>query len=474
MATVAEVAGAPELERGARVASAPTSVRKVRALPAREIALALIWSLAVPLFIYISLGVISMHALALMLAFVATCYIGTAAGLIFEGALAWRRRTFVGAVGGAVERPVTAVVVAYLPNEQDIIVDTVRHLLTALDVPAERLQVVLAYNTPEPLPVENELRRIARADPRFVALKVAGSHTKAENLNAALPCITGEVTAIFDADHRPAPNCFANALRWFDRGYDVVQGRCTVRNGNDNWLTRMVRIEFATMYAVAHAARSVAVDTALFGGSNGYWRTTLLRSMGMNAEMLTEDIDATLRALLDGARIVHDRSVIATELAPVAARDWFFQRLRWAQGWYQVTRTYTRAVTGSTRLDGRQKAYWLYLLAWRESFALIATQAMPIFLAMASVQLFFHIPWHWNAYLTSTTALTLAGGLLTTLSAVRNAVPHERPSKLDVAVFLLATPLYSQLKNTISLVSWVREWRHAHEWIPTPRSGGSG
>ncbi|MGW7577497.1 diguanylate cyclase domain-containing protein [Streptomyces sp. NPDC054765] len=85
---------------------------------------------------------------------------------------------------GAPYPPASAVIAAYLPNEAATIVDTVESFLR-LDYPGE-LEIVLAYNTPHPLPVEDTLREIADRDPRLVLLPVAGSTSKAQNINAAV------------------------------------------------------------------------------------------------------------------------------------------------------------------------------------------------------------------------------------------------------------------------------------------------
>lgn len=77
----------------------------------------------------------------------------------------------------------TAVIAAYLPNEQDVIEDTL-HAVLASDYPGV-LEVVLAYNAPGPLPLERRLQALAAADPRFVLMRVSGSRSKAENVNAA-------------------------------------------------------------------------------------------------------------------------------------------------------------------------------------------------------------------------------------------------------------------------------------------------
>ena len=252
--------------------------------------------------------------------YVITCvYALTSVMLVWEACAAWR-------VGRRAKPPddlpplpgCTAIFAAYLPNEQDIILETLTHVLGQSDVPPDQFQVILAYNTPESLAIEADLQALAARDPRLLPLRVAGSKSKAENVNAALGAATGEIVAVFDADHLPAPDAFRRAWRWLGDGCDMVQGRCVIRNHAHNWLTRTIAIEFDTIYAVSHPGRAHLSGTAIFGGSNGYWRREVLADLGMNQAMLTEDIDVSVRSLLEGRRLVHDRTIVSAELAPLA------------------------------------------------------------------------------------------------------------------------------------------------------------
>ena len=238
--------------------------------------------------------------------------------------------------------PATAVIAAYLPNEADTIVETLR-AFQALEY-AGGLQIVLAYNTPNPLPVESTLRRLAATDDRILLLNVTGSTSKAQNVNAALNVVSGEIVGIFDADHHPEAGSFQRAWRWLSNGYGVVQGHCVIRNGDASWVARTVAVEFENIYAVSHPGRALLHGFGIFGGSNGYWRTDLLQEVRLRGTMLTEDIDSSLRVTLRGERIASDPGLISRELAPTTLRVLVGQRLRWAQGWSQVSREYAASV----------------------------------------------------------------------------------------------------------------------------------
>ena len=209
-------------------------------------------------------------------------------------------------------------IAAYLPNEAATILDTVE-AFQRVEYPGD-LQILVAYNTPDPLPVEDELHEMARRDPRILPLKVENSTSKAQNVNAAMSHVTGEFVGMFDADHHPEPGAFRRAWRWLSNGYDVVQGHCVIRNGDASLVARTVAVEFESIYAVSHpgAPRSTASGCSAAPTATG--APACWPRPGCTATMLTEDIDSTLRVLAAGSKIASDPALVSYELAPTNVR----------------------------------------------------------------------------------------------------------------------------------------------------------
>lgn len=378
------------------------------------------------------------------------------------------RLGFAGARRPGPRHPVprsTFIVAAYLPNEQDIILETLEHILLNVDRPADGMEVILAYNTPVDLPIEDDLHRLAQLYPELILHRVEGSCSKAENINAVLHLVTGEVTCILDADHHPAADCFVRAWRWLEQDYDVVQGRSVIRNHAQNLLTQNIAIEFEMMYGVAHVAKSLLTDSSIFGGSNGYWRTSVLKRIRFNPIMLTEDIDASMRSLLNGYRILHDRSIISTELAPVDFRSFWFQRKRWAQGWLEVSLKYQRRVWKSDNLNIWQKVFWTYLLYYCEFYSLVAIQIIPIILSL----MLYHstIPDSIKQYLWFSTVISFLSGLYQTLITAKISTIRY-PILYYIQHIVLLIP-YITLKNMISIVAFYDHVRGNNNWLVTSR-----
>lgn len=349
----------------------------------------------------------------------------------------------------------SAIIPAQLPNEAATILETVKSFLE-LDYPGP-LQVVLAYNTPHELPVEAELRAVAARDARFVPLPVPGSRSKAQNVNAALQAVTGEFTGVFDAGHHPERNAFRRAWRWLSSGADVVQGHRTIRNGAASWVARTVAVEFESIYAVGHPGRDKLHGFGLLSGSNGFWRTSLLHEIRMRYDMLTEDLDSSIRVLLAGKKVVSDPALVSHELAPATLSALWHQRIRWAQGWCQVSRRHLGNALRNEQLTGRNKLGMLFLLGWRQIYPWLSMQFFPVLAFLAWRDgvdgLNTGIP-----IFVLTVLYTLSVGPGQVLFTYRLAAPEVRRRRWWFWSYLVVSALcYAELKNLIVRVAQVKE-----------------
>ncbi len=419
---------------------------------------------ALPFALYVALDAVGVDVTPVVFLLTVAALFLTALALWAE-CLAVPRRRDPPEAPEATCPPATAIIAAYLPNEAETVLDTVGALL-GQDYPD--LQVILAYNTRRELPVEAELRALAERDGRFLPLKVEGSTSKAQNINAALGKVTGEFVGLFDADHHPAPGSFQRASRWLASGADVVQGHCAVRNGGANWLTRIIGVEFELIYGVAHPGRARLHGFGVFGGTNGYWRTALLRATRMRSFMLTEDIDSSLRVVEEGGRIVPDPHLISTEFAPDRLRTLWNQRLRWAQGWSQVSFRHLLRALRSSHLNVRQKLGVWHLLGWREVYPWISLQIAPI-IAFWLYRGQPPVDWFVPVFVV-TTIFTLSVGPAQTWFAWREAAPNLRAHPAWFWFYLLGPSVfYSEFKNIVARTAHLKEIMRESAWKVTPR-----
>jgi cellulose synthase/poly-beta-1,6-N-acetylglucosamine synthase-like glycosyltransferase/CheY-like chemotaxis protein len=463
-----------EAARRAAAAHAERQVQRRHILKERlrlpfQIALTVVGGVFVPFFLYYGLALYWYDVTPIM-------YLVIVAGLLFTAILIWLegilalRRIDPPEMPGTPYPAASAIIAAYLPNEAATVVETVEAFLRVdYDAP---LQVILAYNTPRDLPVEETLKQIAARDSRFVMLRVPGSTSKAQNVNAALSITSGEFVGVFDADHHPQPDSFHRAWRWLSTGYDVVQGHCLIRNGDASWVAKMTAVEFEGMYAVAHPGRARLHGFGIFGGSNGYWKTDLLRQTRMHGFMLTEDIDSSLRVVEAGYRIQADPWLISRELAPAELKALWNQRLRWAQGWFQVSLKHLPLALASSHLSVRQKFGMFHLLAWRELFPWLALQIIPIVAFWIVTKGFANLEWFVPLFV-MTTLFTVATGPGQAIFIRYTAHPEIRDRRGWLRYYIfISFFFYTEFKNLIGRLGHVKEVMKERAWKVTPRAGG--
>ena len=182
--------------------------------------------------------------------------------------------------------------------------------------------------------------------------------------------------------------------------------------------------------------------------------------------MLTEDIDATLRALLAGYRIVHDRSIVSQELAPETLDGLWYQRKRWAQGWYQCSVRYQWQVWRSPYLEGLPKLAWTLLLGWRVIYDSLSHLLLPVLLSywLYRHQIAFPMtPFIWFAII-----FTLSSGPFEALAAFTAEVAPRAPARRFLYYAMMTFP-YTILKNVIHMIAIRDELIGQKEWVVSPR-----
>ncbi len=179
--------------------------------------------------------------------------------------------------------------------------------------------------------------------------------------------------------------------------------------------------------------------------------------------MLTEDIDASARAMLAGYRIVHDRTVISSELAPASWRGWWRQRTRWSQGWFQVTMRH-QGRSGARPMSWPLKGYWTILLAWRELFPFFALQIVT--LIATDLALHGHMRIQFDPLVAFSVLITVGSGVVASVVTWRLSVERTRATQhwWRYAIFGVLAPVYTALKNTVALVAIGREALGDERW----------
>jgi cellulose synthase/poly-beta-1,6-N-acetylglucosamine synthase-like glycosyltransferase len=158
-----------------------------------------------------------------------------------------------------------------------------------------------------------------------------------------------EFFAVFDADFQPEPDFLEQLMPYFgDPRVGVVQARWEFSNRNASLLTRCQGIFLDAHFIVEQAARFSGDLFFNFNGTAGIWRRAALEEAGgWRADTVTEDLDASYRAQLQGWKFVYlDRYTVQSEL-PENLTAFKSQQRRWTKGGMQVARKLLRTVLAS-------------------------------------------------------------------------------------------------------------------------------
>ena len=239
-----------------------------------------------------------------------------------------------------------------------------------IEYPRDRLQIqVLDDSTDHCTQIlERKLAEMRANDP---SLRIDYRHRldrtgfKAGNLNEALPSVTGEFLALFDADFVPQPDFLIRLIPHFaDEKIAVVQSRWGHLNAGDSYITRVQETFLDEIHSVEQRGRSASNLFLTFNGSAGIWRTQILRDLGgWNSVTTTEDIYISVAAQLRGFRIHFVEDYVTRGELPDSIVGLRLQMYRWFKGGAQSCLHYLGPVLAQPGSLHRRLHAALFLLA---------------------------------------------------------------------------------------------------------------
>ncbi|MCS6943591.1 MAG: glycosyltransferase [Geminocystis sp.] len=166
-------------------------------------------------------------------------------------------------------------------------------------------------------------------------------HAKAGNINHALPTLTGELIAVFDADFVPCRNFLTRTVGFFqDPKTALVQtpqhffneDPITVNLG----LQGTVNNEQTLFFRFIQPSRDFFDAVVCCGTCFVIRRSALDEIGGIPTESITEDYFTSLRLQTLGYRVKYLNEALAAGLSPENISAYINQRLRWCQGTLQM------------------------------------------------------------------------------------------------------------------------------------------
>jgi cellulose synthase/poly-beta-1,6-N-acetylglucosamine synthase-like glycosyltransferase len=266
------------------------------------------------------------------------------------------------------------------------VVDRLVDAVCRMDYPKHLLEIqVLDDSTDETSDIAELAVRRYRAqgfDIKFIH-RTDRSGYKAGALDAGLKLARGQFIAIFDADFVPPPDFLQRTLPQFgDLQVGLVQARWGHINEDYSLLTKIQAILLDAHFVLEHGARNRAGCFFNFNGTAGIWRRqTIGAAGGWQHDTLTEDLDLSYRAQLQGWRFVFIPDLVSPAEVPVEMNSFKSQQHRWAKGSIQTTLKLLPRIL-SAPIPLRNKAEAFFHLTANFNYLLMIMLSILMFPAM--------------------------------------------------------------------------------------------
>jgi cellulose synthase/poly-beta-1,6-N-acetylglucosamine synthase-like glycosyltransferase len=204
---------------------------------------------------------------------------------------------------------------------------------------------------------------------------------KAGALAHGLASAKGEFVAVFDADFVPQTDFLMRTMPHFaDAEVGMVQVRWGHINRGFSALTQAQSILLDGHFVIEHTARNRSGRFFNFNGTAGVWRRACIESAGgWHHDTLTEDLDLSYRAQLNGWKFVFLPDVVSPAEVPVDMNAFKSQQHRWAKGSIQTARKLLHTIfTAKLPWKVKQEAFFHLTANMAYPLMVVLTILMPI------------------------------------------------------------------------------------------------
>ncbi len=341
------------------------------------------------------------------------------------------------------------------------VVEQLIDCVARMEYPRDRLEIQILDDSTDETSALVDARvsfHAARGCDIRVIRRDARSGFKAGALRDALPLAKGEFIAIFDADFLPHPDFLQQTMAHFDDpGVGVVQGRWQFLNEQSSLLTRLQAIQLNVHFTVEQVGRMHAGHFLQFNGTAGVWRRAAIDAAGgWEADTLTEDLDLSIRAQLQGYRIRYLEEVPVPSELPADMNALKAQQFRWMKGGAECARKLLPRVWSSP-LDLRARVNTTVHLLSSTVFLFVLTMAVssvPLLFQMDFIESRLGFSRHYfSVFMSGLAALALVYYVGNVRSLARHQ-PEAATTLWLIAIFplFLSMSIGLSLHNSIAVI----------------------
>ncbi len=259
--------------------------------------------------------------------------------------------------------------------------------VAAIDYPTDKLEIqVLDDSNDETTEIAKERVAHYKSAGLNISLVRREDRTgyKAGALNYGMERSDAALIAIFDADFLPKQDFLQKTVAYFDdKRLGAVQSRWEHINEDYNLMTQLQAFVLNAHFSVEQGGRDSAGHYINFNGTAGVWRREAIESSGgWQWDTLTEDLDLSYRAQLNGWKLKFLEDIGSPAELPVEMNALRTQQFRWNKG---AAECFKKNILSVWRKDGIAFSQKLHAAAHMLNSSLFLAVLMIALLSVPSI-----------------------------------------------------------------------------------------
>lgn len=267
-----------------------------------------------------------------------------------------------------------------------------------------------------------------------------------------------DAVCIFDADNLVHPNFLQEMNSRLCNGEKLIQGYLDSKNPEDTWVSGVFSISFWIVNHIWHLAKYNIGLSACLGGTGMCIEMGMLKRYGWGATCLTEDMEFTMKAMMENIPTTWAHDAIIYDEKPLTFKAAWNQRMRWAQGHFDVANRFMLPMFKKAFRERDLKVLDCTVNLIQPYFLMIST-----FFVLCS-WIYEYIPFYTNIIYT-----ILPMEVWTIIGIGQYIFPVACLWKIRASAkswfYLLFYPIFIYSWIPITAIGWFR--RHEHEWNHT-------
>lgn len=150
---------------------------------------------------------------------------------------------------------------------------------------------------------------------------------------------------VLDADNVLTPNYITEMNKTRSDGYEAFTSYRNSKNYGDNWISAGYGLWYIRESKFLHYARMLLHSSCAISGTGFFVSRALLDKFnGWKFYLLTEDIEFSIFAVINGVKIGCCINAELFDEQPITFKQSYKQRLRWSKGFFQVWQKHGKAL----------------------------------------------------------------------------------------------------------------------------------